>query len=124
MQCIEVTTGRSGDGYGLSHVPVGRNSSVMVYAHRVAFEKAWGITLKAGQVVRHTCDNPPCVNPLHLMLGTQGDNMRDMTGKGNHANAKKTHCPKGHEYEAGRRTHCRACRKQRHAEFVKNKEQG
>jgi Zinc-binding loop region of homing endonuclease len=36
-----------------------------------------GRVLKEGEVTRHTCGNPACCNPLHLIAGTQGDNMKD-----------------------------------------------
>jgi HNH endonuclease len=53
-------------------------SGVMRKAHRVAWEVANGVKVPAGKVVRHTCDNPPCVNPAHLVLGTQRQNVQDM----------------------------------------------
>jgi hypothetical protein len=50
-------------------------------ASRVAYELTYGFIPPGegyhGNVVRHTCDNPPCCNPRHLVLGTQADNNRD-----------------------------------------------
>lgn len=50
-------------------------------AHRVAYAVTHGAT-PAGLVVRHDCDTPCCVNPSHLKLGTQADNMIDMQARG------------------------------------------
>lgn len=49
-------------------------------------------------VVMHSCDNRKCINPEHLSLSTQQDNIRDCVSKGRQASRRKTHCPNGHEY--------------------------
>lgn len=58
-------------GYG--RVPVGNTT---VGAHVVAYE-TWVGPIPDGLLVRHTCDNPPCINPKHLLVGTHQDNMDD-----------------------------------------------
>lgn len=50
--------------------------------HRLAWEATHGANVPAGMVVRHTCDNPPCCNPNHLVLGTFADNTADMLERG------------------------------------------
>lgn len=67
---------RNSKGYGQITVK-GRK----YLAHRVVYEKAHG-PLPAGLVVRHRCDNPRCVNPEHLEVGTQADNMADCAKRG------------------------------------------
>lgn len=59
--------------------------------HRKAFCLANGKTLAdiRGQVIRHKCDNPRCINPEHLLIGTHSDNMRDAVDRGRHANNLK-----------------------------------
>lgn len=66
-------------GYGVMR-PEGRRSGATVKAHRVALMLT-GVDV-TDRVVLHHCDNPPCVNPAHLELGTQQDNLADMRAKG------------------------------------------
>lgn len=51
-------------------------------AHRFAWTLASNQDIPAGMVICHRCDNPKCVNPEHLFLGTQADNIRDTVSKG------------------------------------------
>jgi hypothetical protein len=53
----------------------------MLKAHRAAYQMHRG-PIPDGMVVMHACDNPLCVNPDHLSLGTQLDNIRDRDRKG------------------------------------------
>lgn len=63
-------------GYG-----VVRFRGCIDYAHRAAWQITHG-DIPRGISVLHRCDNPPCINPGHLFLGTHVDNMRDMVMKG------------------------------------------
>lgn len=66
-------------GYGRLHW----KEQGTLYAHRVAWELAYG-PIPEGKQVLHKCDSPPCCRPDHLFLGTAADNIhdRDMKGRG------------------------------------------
>jgi len=66
-------------------------------AHRLSYA-LFKEPIPEGKIVRHRCDNPQCVNPDHLELGTHQQNMDDMNSKGRNGYSRKTHCPAGHDY--------------------------
>lgn len=65
-------------GYGWFWHPGG------TYAHRWSYQHYVGL-IPDGLVIRHKCDNPPCVNPDHLLVGTQRDNIADAISRGRHS---------------------------------------
>jgi hypothetical protein len=58
-----------------------RRNKKNIYLHRIVYEENYG-EIPEGMVVRHKCDNPACVNPEHLELGTQMDNVVDKMERG------------------------------------------
>lgn len=76
--CWEWRGAKTPDGYGKMKVGI-----VDVRAHRFAYEFFRG-AIPDGLLVRHTCDNPACVNPSHLLVGTDKDNSDDKVRRTRH----------------------------------------
>lgn len=74
--CWEWQGSRSGYGYGTMKI-----AGAVVYAHRFSWELHFGL-IPPRMFVCHHCDNPPCVRPDHLFVGTATDNARDRNAKG------------------------------------------
>jgi len=74
--CLVWTGATNKDGYGTK-----RHLGKIMLAHRVSYLLMVS-DIDDGMCVLHSCDNPPCVHPDHLFLGTHQDNMDDMNKKG------------------------------------------
>lgn len=90
--CWEWQGGRTAAGYGIFSGTHGRR-----YAHRFSWELHHE-AIPQGMLVCHQCDNPPCVRPDHLFLGSHADNAQDREAKGRRQPEPKTACPDGHPY--------------------------
>lgn len=77
--------GRIRNGYGVIDLPRKLKGRRNARAHRISLAIFMGIDLEdlSGDV-RHICDNPPCVNPAHLLEGTHTENMQDKVRRGRH----------------------------------------
>lgn len=86
--CVEWAGALTPDGYPRRLYRGNANTRY----HRVVYAESRGLDLDAieGQVVRHTCDNPKCIDPAHLELGSEADNMRDRDVRERSGTAKLT----------------------------------
>lgn len=82
-ECWQWIGGKAPNGYG--RIQRGGKKSPYLGAHRVSYEMHFG-PIPDGMVVMHKCDNPSCVNPQHLSVGTFKDNTADMISKGRKIN--------------------------------------
>ena len=123
--CWEWAGHQDKDGYGRVRI-----NKVDCRAHRVSWEWHNGRKLQPDELVCHRCDNPSCVNPAHLFVGSAQDNWWDCVRKGRsythswdsglsryRANlAKRTHCRYGHPFDddntywvTSNKRRCRKC---------------
>ena len=114
--CWNWSEGKDKDGYG--KICVNRKH---LRAHRLSYE-VFISKFDSKNIICHKCDNPSCINPDHLFLGTWLTNMQDKVNKGRlrNQNMDKTHCKNGHEFSSdntilndNRRT-CVICYKERY----------
>lgn len=88
---------KNGRGYGMFYIQLHGYR-----AHRLSWMIANKKPLKERQQVCHSCDNPGCINPDHLWVGTARDNSHDCIAKGRNSpppvKKEYTHCKWGHRF--------------------------
>lgn len=112
-ECWEWQASRHKKGYGQFGFYPRPAKSRTIRAHRACWLLVHG-AIPDGVSVLHHCDNPACVNPAHLYLGSNDDNVRDRVARGRTRTGRRTSCPKGHAYTPEntlvRRSGLRLCR--------------
>jgi hypothetical protein len=101
-----------------------RNGQHRALTHRISYWQNIG-PIPEGKIVRHTCDNPPCVNPAHLLVGTRHDNAQDRVDRRRTylGRSNRTVCRKGEHPLSGENLRikdtqgrtirvCRACERE------------
>lgn len=85
--CWEWIASKNRKGYGNFYISLGNSKELHTMAHRFSWCLEFG-KVPDGMSVCHKCDNPSCVNPSHLFLGTAKDNVQDMIKKGRSAHQR------------------------------------
>ena len=124
-ECWLWTGGKTHDGYGMMTI-----KGKTTYVHRLSYQLHKG-EIPEGMYVCHSCDVPSCINPDHLWLGNNADNMKDMYKKERRVHVRSDTCKRGHVYEevgfsirnakGVERITCLGCKRMREAKYRASK---